>query len=173
VDDALGIIAAVLDELTDGIDDPAHLFAQSFRVMGRLHRRDRELSKVFLHTGPVLVSSTTGMVLQARGDIRAAVDAGRFTVHDLDLDLVTVVGAALCLGQLLHDHPDRDDAEATDQIAEDLLRMLGLPADEARDICRRPLPRARWSARPRRSQYHDMACLFSTDRSVSVVMQYL
>ena len=64
------------------------------------------------------------MVLRARGDIRAAVDAGRFTVRDLGLAMVTVVGAALCLGQLLHDHPD-------------------------------------------------MACPFSIDRSVSVVMQYL
>lgn len=37
--------------------------------------------------------------------------------------------------QLLHDHPERDDAEATDQVTEDLLRMLGLPADEAHRLC--------------------------------------
>ena len=28
VDDALGLFAAVLDELTAGLDDPAHVFAQ-------------------------------------------------------------------------------------------------------------------------------------------------
>ena len=54
--------------------------------------------------------------------------------------MAIVAGAALCLGQLLHDHPDRDDAEATDQVTEDLLRMLGVPADEAHEISRRPLP---------------------------------
>ena len=54
--------------------------------------------------------------------------------------MVIVAGAALCLGQLLHDHPERDDAEATDQVTEDLLRTLGLPADEAHEICQRPLP---------------------------------
>ena len=54
--------------------------------------------------------------------------------------MTIVAGAALCLGQLLHDQPDRDDAQATDQVTEDLLRMLGVPADEAREICRRPLP---------------------------------
>jgi hypothetical protein len=54
--------------------------------------------------------------------------------------MTTVAGAALCLGQFLHDRPDRDDAQATDQVAEDLLRMLGVPVDEAREICRRPLP---------------------------------
>jgi len=36
--------------------------------------------------------------------------------------------------------PDRDDAAATDQVTEDLLRMLGVPADEAHEICRRLLP---------------------------------
>jgi hypothetical protein len=41
---------------------------------------------------------------------------------------------------MVHDHAERDDAEATDQVTEDLLRMLGVPADEAREICQRPLP---------------------------------
>jgi hypothetical protein len=54
--------------------------------------------------------------------------------------MLTVAGAALCLGQLLHEDPNRDDATATDQMCEDLLRMLGLPADEAHAICQRPLP---------------------------------
>jgi hypothetical protein len=61
-------------------------------------------------------------------------------VRDPELAMVIVAGAALCLGQLLHDHPERDDAQATDQVTEDLLRMLGLPADESREICQRPLP---------------------------------
>jgi hypothetical protein len=54
--------------------------------------------------------------------------------------MTIVSGAALCLGQLLHDHPERDDAAATDRVTEDLLRMFGIPADEAHEICSRPLP---------------------------------
>ena len=54
--------------------------------------------------------------------------------------MVIVAGASICLGQLLHDHPDRNDAEAANQVAEDLLRMLGVPAGEAHDICQLPLP---------------------------------
>jgi hypothetical protein len=42
--------------------------------------------------------------------------------------------------QLPHDQPERDDAETTDQITEDLLRMFGVPADEAHDVSRRTLP---------------------------------
>jgi hypothetical protein len=61
-------------------------------------------------------------------------------VSDLDLTMTIVASAVLCLGRLLHDHPERDDAYAADQVAEDLLRMFGLQADEAHEICRRPLP---------------------------------
>jgi AcrR family transcriptional regulator len=140
VEDALDAFGAVMDRLTVGIDDPAQVFAQSFRLTGRLHRRRPDLSKVLLHHGLALVSSDKGLAPRARRDIEAAARAGRFTVRDLDLALAIVAGAALCLGQLIHDHPERDDAEATDQVTEDLLRMLGVAADEAHDISRRPLP---------------------------------
>ena len=140
VEGALDAIGAALDKLTEDVDDPAQVFAQSFRITGRLHRQNVELSKVLLHTGTTLINSDKGMVPRARRDIQAATKAGRFTVSDLDLTMVTVLGAALGLGQLLHDHPDRDDAESADQLTEDLLRMLGLPAAEAREICQRPLP---------------------------------
>ena len=140
VEDALDAYGAVLDRLTVGLDDPADIFAQSFRLTSRLHRRQPELSKVLLHNGLALAASDRGLAPRARRDIERGVRAGRFSVRDPELAMVTVAGAALCLGQLLHDHPDRDDATAADQVAEDLLRMLGLAADEAHAICRRPLP---------------------------------
>ena len=140
VDDALGLFAAVLDELTAGLDDPAHVFAQGFRLTGRLHRAQPELSRVLLQNGSALAGSDTGLAPRARRDIQAAARAGRFTIRDPDLALAITAGAQLCLGQLLHDQPDRDDAQAADQIAEDLLRMFGIPAGEAHQICQRPLP---------------------------------
>jgi AcrR family transcriptional regulator len=142
VEDALDAFGAVLDQLTAGLDDPAQVFAQSFRLTGRLHRAQPELSKVLLHNGLALVVSDKGLAPRARRDIETAVRAGRFTVRDPDLAMVIVAGASICLGQLLHDHPDRDDAAAADQVAEDLLRMLGVPAGEAHEICQRPLPSA-------------------------------
>lgn len=142
VNEALELHGALLDDLTTGLDDPAHVFAQSFRLTGRLHRQSPELSKVLLNTGPALAGADIGLAPRARRDIEAGVRAGRFTaVRDVELALTIAAGAAICLGQLLHDHPERDDAEAADQITEDLLRMFGVPADEAHDICRRPLPR--------------------------------
>lgn len=140
VADALERLGALLDELTAGLDDPAHVFAQSFRLTGRFHRRNPALSKVLLSNGLVLAGSGSGLAPRARRDIENAVRAGRFTVRDPDLAMVTVAGAALCLGQFLHDHPGRDDAATADQVTEDLLRMLGLPPAQAKEICRRPLP---------------------------------
>ncbi|QGN49747.1 TetR/AcrR family transcriptional regulator [Micromonospora sp. WMMD558] len=140
VEDALDRYGGLLDELTVGLEDPAHVFAQSFRLTGRLHRRQPELSKVLLSTGLVLAGSDKGLAPRARRDIEDGVRAGRFSVRDPELAMVTVAGAALCLGQLLHDQPERDDATATDQVTEDVLRMLGLPPDQAHEICQRPLP---------------------------------
>jgi AcrR family transcriptional regulator len=140
IEDALDAFGAVLDQLTTGLDDPAQVFAQSFRLTGRLHRRQPELSKVLLHNGLALADSHKGLAPRARRDIENGIRAGRFTVRDPDLAMVIVAGASICLGQMLHDHPDRDDAGAADQVTEDLLRMLGVPADEARAICQRPLP---------------------------------
>ena len=140
VEDALDRYGAVLDELTAGLHDPAHVFAQGFRLIGRLHRAQPELSRVLLHNGLTLAGSDTGLAPRARRDIEAGARAGRFTIRDPDLALAIASGAQLCLGQLLHDQPDRDDAQATDQIAEDLLRMFGVPPAEAHQICQQPLP---------------------------------
>ncbi|SDL27279.1 transcriptional regulator, TetR family [Lentzea albidocapillata subsp. violacea] len=141
VEDALETFGDALDALGDDIEDQAEVFARSFRLTGRLHRRQPELSKVLLHNGLLLAGTGQGLARRARRDIAEAVRAGRFTeVRDLDLALVVVTGAMLTLGQLLHDHPDRDDAQAADLVAEDLLRMFGVEAAEAADICLRPLP---------------------------------
>ncbi|WP_410586103.1 hypothetical protein [Amycolatopsis sp. lyj-23] len=140
VEDALDVHGALLDELTTGLDDPAQVFAQSFRLTGRLHRMHPGLSKVLLHHGFELASAESGLAPRVRRDIEAAVRAGRFTVADTELAMVTVAGTALGLGHLLHRQPERDDAATTDQMTEDLLRMLGLTAAEAQEICGRPLP---------------------------------
>ncbi|MBF6164485.1 TetR/AcrR family transcriptional regulator [Streptomyces gardneri] len=139
VEEALDQHGAVLDILTEGIDDPAEVFAQSFRLTGRMHRKNPTLSKVLLNNGLALTASEKGLAPRARRDIEAAARAGRFQTSDAELAMTIVAGAALCLGQLLHDQPERDDAAATDQVTQDLLRMFGVPADEAREICSLPL----------------------------------
>jgi AcrR family transcriptional regulator len=140
VEDVLELLGGLLDKLTADIDDPAEVFAQSFRLFGRFHRRNPDLSKVFLYNGLAMAGSGRGLAPRALRDIQAGVHAGRFTVRDAELAMTIVAGASLSLGQFLHDHPERDDAEATDQVTEDLLRLLGVPAQQAQRIIRLPLP---------------------------------
>lgn len=140
LEDAFDALGTLLDQLTAGLNDPAHLFAQRFRLFGRFHRRNPELSRVLLNNWTTLVGSQRGLAPRARRDIQAAIRAGRFKARDPELALVVAAGAAVCLGQFLHDQPDRDENQATDQVTEDLLRMLGLPAKEAHRICQQPLP---------------------------------
>ena len=90
-------------------------------------RREPELSRVLLNNVLRLLSADNGLAPRARRDIKAAVDAGRFDVEDLDVAVTMTAGALLALGQLLHDQPDRDVEETTDQVTEDLLRMFGVP----------------------------------------------
>ena len=140
VEDVLELLGGLLDELTATIDDPAEAFAQSFRLFGRFHRRNPDMSKVFLNNGLAMAGSGRGLAPRALRDIQAGLHAGRFTVRDPELTMTIIAGAALCLGQFLHDHPERDDAQATDQITEDLLRLLGVPTRHVQRIIHLPLP---------------------------------
>ena len=49
-------------------------------------------------------------------------------------------GALLGLGNLLRANPDRDDARAADAVTEYVLQLFGLTAEEAHQVCLRPLP---------------------------------
>ena len=83
----------LLDDLTADIEDPAEVFACSFRLTGRLHRREPELSRVLLNNVLRLLSADNGLAPRARRDIAAAVDAGRFDVEDLDVAVTMTAGA--------------------------------------------------------------------------------
>ncbi|MEK8069552.1 TetR/AcrR family transcriptional regulator [Rhodococcoides navarretei] len=140
VDGALELLGMYLDSLTDVDADPADAFTRSFRISGRLFRLQPELSRVLIHSGPELITSQHGLGPRAVRDIGAGVDAGYFRVPDIQLSLALVAGALLGLGQLLLEQPDRDDAQAVDAMAYSVLLALGVPDDDAQDLCARPLP---------------------------------
>jgi AcrR family transcriptional regulator len=130
----------LLDNLTADIEDPAEVFACSFRLTGRLHRREPELSRVLLNNALRLLSADNGLAPRVRRDIAAAMDAGRFDVEDPEIGVTMSAGALIALGQLLHDEPGRDVETTTDRITENLLRMFGMTRRQAQRICSLPLP---------------------------------
>jgi AcrR family transcriptional regulator len=140
VESALELQGAVLDAWTEDLEDPAEVFARSFRLTGRIHRVEPQLSRVILSRGLSMISSEYGLGPRALRDITRGCETGRFTIADPYPALLIAGGAALALGQAIHDHPERDDAQLADQVTEGILRMFGVPPGDAATICRSPLP---------------------------------
>ncbi|AGP29883.1 TetR/AcrR family transcriptional regulator [Corynebacterium terpenotabidum] len=137
--------AALLDrgdaEATAG-DGPdiAAMVCTNFRIIGRAHRLAPVLSKVLIHRAADYYSTGGGFISRVRRDVATGVDAGVFRVSDREGVVGTLVGATVMLGARLHDHPDLDAATTTDAVARDVLRMLGVPDDEADRVLALPLP---------------------------------
>lgn len=132
--------ALLRDQIVAGYDDPAEVFAVSFRMVGRLQRQAPELARALLNSGVSVLTRDQGLAPRARCDIIAARDAGRFDVGDADVALMAVGGAMLGLLQWLEEHPGADAAALSDEMAERVLRLLGLTEREAQKLCARPLP---------------------------------
>jgi len=129
-----------LDELTAPLEDPAEIFASSFRLTGRFFRRRPQESAILLANWQAALASERGLAPRALRDITAATAAGRFSVDDPERALATAGGLLMGLGMLLTASPDRDADQTTDAVAEDLLRLFGMSARDAHTTCARPLP---------------------------------
>jgi AcrR family transcriptional regulator len=140
VADVLDRHGAVLDNLTADLEDPAAVFACSFRLSGRFFRERPQESRILLANWSALLSSDKGLAPRALRDIKAAVAAGRFTVEDPELALAVAGGALMGLGHLLQAQPQRDAATTIDAATESVLRLFGMSADDAREVCAAPLP---------------------------------
>jgi len=138
--DVLDSHGAVLDDLTAGIEDPAAVFACSFRLTGRFFRERPQESRILLANWGALLSADRGLAPRALRDINAGVAAGRFHVEDPELTLAVAAGALLGLGHLLVSQPDRDAGVTADAVTEDVLRLFGMSADDAHRVCALPLP---------------------------------
>ncbi|MEV0852490.1 TetR/AcrR family transcriptional regulator [Nocardia fluminea] len=139
VDSALESLGDYLDSLTTDLADPAEIFAQSFRIVGRLFRLQPDLSRVLINSAASLIESEHGLAPRAARDIAAAARAGRFVVEDTDLAMALVTGSLLGLGRLLLQQPDRDCAATVDEMTVGILVALGLSRDDAQELCSRPV----------------------------------
>ena len=130
----------MLDRACAGLNDPAEIFSTSFRISGRLGWTHPELAGFIIGAGLDLLDIPRGLAPRALRDIKMGHAAGRFTVPDADIALSTVAGGLLGLLRVHQQHPEQIDETVVDQLAEALLRMLGIPAREAKRIAGRALP---------------------------------
>ena len=130
----------MIDRACAGLDDPAEVFATSFRISGRLGWTHPDLARFITGAGLELLDRPRGLAPRALRDIKMGQAAGRFTLPNADIALSTVAGGLLGLLRVHQHHPEQVDETSVDQLAEALLRMLGIPAPEAKRIAGRALP---------------------------------
>lgn len=143
-DEAVRSALQIYSELRDGVvarfDDPAEIFAVSFRLTGRLQRRIPEMVRVVLNSGMGVMLRDEGLAPRARRDIQAAQDLGRFEPMDPNLAIMAAGGALLGLLQLLDADPDADAEELSDEMAYRMLRMFGVSKRTAQRLSTGALP---------------------------------
>ena len=138
--DELGELGDQLDQLSVDVDDPALAFARSVRLVLRLCRNRPEMAAVLIRHGMHYIETPRGLAPRALRDIQAGIAAGRFQPTEPRLARAAVAGAVLATLQLALTDPDLIDDAALDQSAEQILRMLGTPYDEAHALAHAPLP---------------------------------
>lgn len=130
--------AAEIDEATADLEDPAEIVAAAHRIFMRHAAREPEWGWLLLR-----LDLTHNVMVRALGpfasrDLRAGIEAGRFQVGDETLALYAAGGALLAAMRAVLDGNVGPDADI--HHAESVLRALGVPADEAAEVARRPLP---------------------------------
>lgn len=138
--DALEEFGQAFDERLEGIDDPAELVAAGFRLSARMADSHPELMQVLRRRGLGHIHSDNGLARRALRDLQVGIDSGRFTALDPVVALSALGGTLLSLVELRFARPEVDGDEAAVNLAEMVLRMLGLSADGAHEVARRPLP---------------------------------
>ena len=135
---------AMLEKITAAMEDPAEVFAASVRITARFPKSHPQLARIIDRTGPQYLTSPSGLAPRARRDLQRAKDAGRLSFGDPDVAIACAGGAllgVLHLG-LVRQKPSAVD-RAADGLGVNLLQMFGLPANEAREVATRGLPRVR------------------------------
>lgn len=127
-----------LDALTKDIEDAAEVYSFSLRHLMHTAVSDPVWGGFLVRLGIAHEGLLAALGPRASRDLQYGVDTGRFQLDSVALSSAMTFGALL---SAMHQYLDGDVHEdPSDAYAELLLRMVGIPADEAREISRRPLP---------------------------------
>jgi AcrR family transcriptional regulator len=140
VTDVLEELGALFDRLSVDVEDPALAYAQSTRLTLRLCRSRPQLCAVLVRHGMHYMEAEDGVAPRLLRDLQAGMATGRFRQAEPRLVRAAVSGAVLATLQMALTDPELVDDAACDQLVEQLLRLLGVPFDEARQLAHAPLP---------------------------------
>lgn len=120
---------AALDRRVASISDPAERFAICVRHTIRMADHDPVWAWFTVRAGLYIRELESGLGVRLLRDLAHGIEIGRFAPRDVRSALVVIGGAVVAAmqGRLLGVR----DLPADHLVAEQLLRMLGVPADEA------------------------------------------
>jgi AcrR family transcriptional regulator len=140
-------VREVLDEYGESLDracadltDSAEIYAVGVRMTARLALTRPAVAQVLVQVGMSYAWAEQGLAARALRDLRRGVEDGRFTIADPRMGLLSTAGCVLAFLQVALDQPDEFDESDADDLAEMLLRMLGMSTRSARAVAHRPLP---------------------------------
>ena len=137
-EDSMEKVGDALDRRVSGLEDPAEAFASSLRHLVRYALNDRVWGGFLVQMGAAHPALSRILGPRARRDLLRGVEARRFSIEDLDLATTCTFGSLIASIQLAMESEPRDDR---DQIfARAMLRMVGVPAEEASEVAARTLP---------------------------------
>ena len=122
---------------TASMDDPAEVIAYSARQMGRRIVGDPLWCWLLQHSGVPVDEIRQAVGSFSSRDFGRGLMTGRFQVPTLQVGSVFMLGGYV--NGLMAAIPSDDAGEIIDQVVEMMLRVMGVPPEEAADIAHRPL----------------------------------
>jgi AcrR family transcriptional regulator len=138
ISDTFEAHGAALDRIHEGKNDIAEILAQNIRLTVRMVDHDPIWGWFAVRTGLYAAQLQSSLGGRLERDLRRGFDAGRFASYD-ERTTVAAFGGAL-LGVMRTRLEGKLPRDADRFLAEELLRLLGLPPREAAKIARRRLP---------------------------------
>ena len=136
--DTIAAQGAEIDALTAQLGDPAEIISAAHRTFLRRARSDPDWGWLLVRLDVSHSILLAALGPYARRDLRAGVKAGRLKVPHEGIALYAAGGALLAVMRaVLGGHAPKD---ADIFHADGVLRLYGLPADEAAEVAHRPLP---------------------------------
>jgi AcrR family transcriptional regulator len=127
-----------LDEVTAEIADIAEACSVGIRLTVRMVEDDPIWGAFVVHSGLYMAQLQSSLLHRLAGHLHHGFETGRFASPDRVTSLALVGGAVF--GAMVAKRLDVVPGDADSLVAQQLLELLGLPAGEAAEIARRPLP---------------------------------
>jgi AcrR family transcriptional regulator len=150
LEDELAQQLALLELRQAQVEDPAEKISIAHRHLVRVAQSDSDWAWLLVRLEVPFRAAWSVLGQSARGDLDAAIEAGRFHVANPALALNASGGAlfAVIHAQLVGERSEHADVEH----AEGVLRSFGLDRGEAAEIARRALPEPTRSTEEHRAQ---------------------